>query len=98
VRVAAVAVLTLTVAADVWNAATVRGRATEAVLGSEADRAPLYATASWCAAACCALVLLAIVLRIRGIVRTPRPVLWFAGLAAIAGSVAVQLGTASMWV
>ena len=96
--VAGVAVLALILAGDVWNATTVRGRATEAVLGSEADRAPLYATASWCAAACCALVLLGILLQARGLVRTPRPLLWFAGLAAVAGSVAVQLGTASMWV
>jgi hypothetical protein len=72
-RAAAVAVLALALLGDVWNAATVRGRVTEAVLGSEAERAPLYETASWCAAALCAVVVLGVVLRARGIARTPRP-------------------------
>jgi hypothetical protein len=98
VRVASVILLALALIADIWNAVTVRGRAVEAVVGSEAERAPLYELASWYAAAFCGAVLLGVLLRGRGVAWAPQPLLWIAGLAGIMGSFVVQMGTASMWV
>jgi cytochrome bd-type quinol oxidase subunit 2 len=98
VRAVSMILLALALIADVWNAVTVRGRAVEAVVGSEAERAPLYQLASWCAAAFCGAVLLGVLLRGRRVARTPQPLLWIAGLAGVLGSFVVQMGTASMWV
>jgi hypothetical protein len=95
-RVAGVLALAGSAMSMVANALTIRDRA---VHTGEASAAPGIATASWIAALICSFVLLGLVIRIWSTSRRPSlPILWIAGLGAIAFTYLVHMATASLWV